>query len=179
MAADTSIQTLFAQLRVEHLLIYLTSKGWKSAPEMRGDQVRFELDDGDNPFVLILPKANELIHCQTLLRRAVYNLSGIEDRQPAEIIRDVVAASQCDTPAGTARQPIRLRLCNDKSHQTISVRIASRATENVLMPGDAIEVVVQADQDALQIGFGESSIRINDRKSRGEGGPSRPFFSDT
>lgn len=180
MAADVNIQSLFARLRMEHLLVYLTSKGWNSAHEVRPDRVRFELEDGENPFVLILPKSNQSMHAHSLLQKAVFSLSGIEDRQPADIMRDILSASPGDGPSGKLRQRIRLRVCNNDLEDPLTLRIASRATENVLMPGEEIEIVVdQPDETSLQIGFSKTNIRINDRKTRGNGGPSRPFFSDS
>ena len=161
MPTDVNIQTLFAQLRVEHFLVYLPGNGWRGAPEARGDRVRFELSTGESPYVLVLPSSNRTPQSKKLLQTAIYNLSGVEDRQPMEIIRDLLSVDAGVIPASPARPPIRLRLRNLHTTQ-LTLQIASRSADNRLMPGEVMEIVCQPTEGAsVEIGFKGSTIQID------------------
>jgi len=163
MAGDMNIQSLFSQLRVEHLLVYLPSNGWRSFQATCEDLVRFELPDDIDPFVIELPRSNASAQCRKLLQHAIYNLSGIEDRQPAEIIRDVLAVNTKGVSETRTQPSVRLRLCNRRSAHPISLQLASRETENVLLPGEAIEVLVSpAEEGLIQVDFGDCKVQIDD-----------------
>ena len=166
MSTDVNIRTLFAQLRLEHFLVYLPGNGWRGAPEVRGDRVRFELPDGEAPYVLLLPKSNQSHQCKKLLQTAIYNLSGIEDRQPVEIIRDLLSVDTSEIPASRTQPPVRLRLRNLHTTQ-LTLQIASRSADNLLMPGEAIEIVCHPSEgDLVEIGFKGSTIQIDDLANR-------------
>ena len=172
MSANVNIQSLFAQLRLEHFHVYLAGRGWCRDDSTVGDVARFELPDGDDdPFVLLLPVSSRLPQCEDLLQRAVFNLSGIEDRQPAEIARDLLTVdigNQGDNEnfgRPTERPPLRLRLQNHDL-EPLSLEIASRGGGHALMPGEAIEIVVHSTEgEPVEIGFQRSTIRIDDRPS--------------
>ncbi|MDC0935915.1 hypothetical protein OAS39_06490 [Pirellulales bacterium] len=196
MTAQVNIQTLFSQLQLEQFLVYLPGNGWQSAPERRDDRVRFELPGEDHPFVLLLPNSNKSYQCKKLLQRAIYNLSGIEDRQPIDIIRDILAVEAREsaapaatpepaTPAATspldanprpmaavapptagAGSAVRLRLHNRDSQRMV-VQVASRPGEISLQPDEAIEIVCNPREgEMLELGLKGSHIQVSHRGPR-------------
>ena len=159
--SQVNIQTKFAQLRLEHFLVYLPKNGWKGALGVRRDRMRFELPDDPDPYVLILPSSNQIPYSQKLLQNAIYVLSGVEDRQPIEIIRDLLATDPGAIPASRIPPVVRLRFQNLHSAQ-ITLRIASRLTEYVLMPGEAIEIdpISSSGEFPVEIGVGDTLILV-------------------
>jgi hypothetical protein len=140
------IRELFVQLRVEQFLVYLSDKGWNSAAEQRGDRARFELPDGEDPYVLLLPRSNRTRNCRDLLQKAVFILSGIEDRQPFAIATDLLAAEPASDPKPAKSGKIRLRMRN--LHDTpLSIRISDRSSAKYLLPGEAVEILCQSDEN--------------------------------
>ena len=192
MSAQANIQTLFSQLQLEQFLVYLPGNGWQSAPERRDDRVRFELPGDEHPFVLLLPTSNKSYQCKKLLQRAIYNLSGIEDRQPIEIIRDILAVEARKPPAPAAepvmaaekipiaRSPeptatvspsqkgvgVRLRLHNRDSGRVV-VQVAARPGEISLEPDEAIEIVCHPQEgEMLDLGLKGSHVQVSRRAPR-------------
>ena len=103
---EINIQTLFAQLRLEQMLAYLPAGGWYGAEEGNPDRIRFQRVNGDNgnaPFVLLLPRTSTAPQSRRLLQAAVYTLCDVEDRQPAEIIQDILAVEVAATCCKTFR----------------------------------------------------------------------------
>ena len=145
---EINIQTLFAQLRLEQMLAYLPAGGWYDAEEGNADRIRFQRTNGDNgnaPFVLLLPRTSTAPQSRRLLQAAVYTLCDVEDRQPAEIIRDILAVQVATTPAKTSVSKageFRLRLSNDFSAPLV-LQVADRPGGCLLMPGEAFEFVSQ------------------------------------
>ena len=145
--SEVNIQTLFAQLRLEQMLAYLPRGGWYGAPERNADRIRFERANGHTPFVLLLPRSNRSRNAKRLLQTAIYTLCDVEDRQPAEIIRDILAAEIAQAhiehiPPGTSANEFRLRLSNDNA-LPIMLHVAERPGGCLLMPGESIEFVTQ------------------------------------
>lgn len=161
MSVDVNINRLFARLRLEHFLVYLPGNGWRGAQEKHRDRVRFELPDDDSPYVLLLPRSADSRQCRKLLERAVYSLSGIENRQPIEILRDLLTET-VGRPADTDATPIRLRLRNRQDRE-ITVAVASRSGDNSLMPGEAIEILYHpSPDDAVEITLQGDRVQIRD-----------------
>src|SRR6185436_13958654 len=90
---ECSIQQLVAQLRTAHFQSYLLSHGWVETYSSYSDQRRFEADmnDGEGVYELYLPASTDVAKNRTRLLRNIYKLCGIEDREPAEIAREMVA----------------------------------------------------------------------------------------
>ena len=151
---EYDIREMFAELTLEQFLVYLPGRGWSGAPEKRPDRVRFELPDGDDPFVLFLPKSNRSRNCQGMLQRAIYLLSGIEDREPVEIARDLLSTTS-DAPMSAEATSVRLRFHN--SHSTaVTLHVTNRPAPSFLMPGESAEIVCEASPDvALEIDIRE------------------------
>lgn len=163
MSQEFNIQTMFAQLEVEQFLVYLPGNGWRPAPEVRDNRMRFELPDGDSPYVLLLPTSGRSAQSRRLLQQAIYNLSCIEQRQPGEIIRDVIAVDTTSNPAPTphtAKRPIRVRVHNGDTKPVV-MKIADRGDANKLLAGEAREIVCHvADDGQIEICLGGATIEI-------------------
>ena len=91
---ECNIQQLVARLRTAHFQSYLLSHGWVETPSRYNDQRRFEADMGDGEGMYEMYSACRLPTLQSIkphLLRNIYKLCGIEDREPAEIAREMVA----------------------------------------------------------------------------------------
>jgi hypothetical protein len=144
MSDEISIQSLFAQLRLEHLLAYLRAYGWVSVPGAAGDRVRYELANGDTPYVLFAPRSNKGTQAKRLLQAAIYTLCGVvEDGQPRELIFEMMAMEPVESPVRDLQaEGVRLRLANNDPAHSIMLEISSRGGETLLMPGEAVEFVL-------------------------------------
>jgi hypothetical protein len=145
---EININTLFAQLRLEQMLAYLPTTGWYDSEEDHAERIRLHRANGDDanpPFVLFLPKKNSSTQARRMFQAAIYTLCDVEDRQPAEIIRDILAVevpAAAATPTGIKPGEFRLRLSNDFSTPLV-LQVAERPGGCLLMPGEAIEFVTQ------------------------------------
>lgn len=145
---EVNINTLFAQLRLEQMLAYLPTTGWYDSEEGHAERIRLHRangDDGNPPFVLLLPKKNSTAQARRMFQAAIYTLCDVEDRQPAEIIRDILAMevpTAVAKPAAGKAGEFRLRLSNDFSASLV-LEVAERPGGCLLMPGEAIEFVTQ------------------------------------
>jgi hypothetical protein len=150
MAGETKIQTLFAQLRVEQMLGYLPAGGWYGAPEGNADRIRFERANGETPFVLLLPRTNQSPNSRRLMQAAIYTLCDVEDRQPAEIIRDILAVEAAAPMKSSVSRTgqLRLRLTND-NEEPLVLQVAARPGGCLLMPGESIEFVAQPPEGGI------------------------------
>lgn len=149
MSGEINIQTLFARLRLEHLLAYLPANGWLKAGEGHADRVRFELAHEPTPYVVLLPRSSGTPQGGKLLRAAIYTLCDVLDLQPAEVIHQILATElpQASPPSNGVK--VRLRLSNGDSHQTIALGIGSRPLESMLMPGEALEIMAESAEDGI------------------------------
>ena len=163
MSADSSIQELFTQLRVEHFLAYLPNNGWRNAPRRASGLLRFELpDDSDSPYVLDLPDSDQTRQSHKLLQRAIHNLSGIEDRQPREIVIDLLTCSAQPPATAQADGTVRLRIRNQHDG-SLDLRVASRPSDVTLMEGEAMEIVCQISPEGIvEIVHSAGALQIDD-----------------
>jgi hypothetical protein len=145
---EVNIQTLFAQLRLEQMLAYLPATGWYDSEEDHPERIRLHCpsgDIGDTPFVLFLPRTNKAPQARRMFQAAIYTLCEVEDRQPAEIIRDILAVDVAPAAAKSVASKsgeLRLRLTNDSSEPLV-LQVAERPGGCLLMPGEAFECVAQ------------------------------------
>lgn len=163
MSEEFNIQTMFSQLEVEQFLVYLPGNGWRPAPEVRDNRMRFELPDGDSPYVLLLPTSGRSAQGRRLLQQAIYNLSCIEERQPGEIIRDVIAVDVTAKPSPappSAKRPIRVRVFNGDTKPVV-MKVADRGDANKLLAGEAREILCHvADDGQIEIRLGGATVEI-------------------
>jgi hypothetical protein len=148
---EININTLFAQLRLEQLLAYLPETGWYDSEENHAERIRLHRANGDDdnpPFVLFLPKTNTAPQARRMFQAAIYTLCDVEDRQPAEIIRDVLAAKVTAAPKTLAGKlgELRLRFTNDFSTPLV-LQVAERPGGCLLMPGEAFEFMAQPPEN--------------------------------
>ena len=79
--------------------------------------------------------------------RAIYKLCGIEDREPAEIARDMLASvvvNKVEAAAGAAR--VRAR---NSGSTPLHLQIDSPFREHIMLPGESIELVCHMDANGL------------------------------
>jgi len=157
---DCSMQQLVAQLRTAHFQSYLLSRGWVETPSNQTDQRRFEsgVEGGDGVYELYVPASPDVAKFQTRLLRNLHKLCDIEDREPAEIAREMVATptnveAPVFAPAGT-----RLRIQNSGS-TPLRVEVEFPAREHTLYAQEAIELIC-GDGECLRIDRTEDAIII-------------------
>jgi hypothetical protein len=157
---DCSMQQLVAQLKTAQFQSYLLSHGWVETSSSFSDQLRFEADmnDGGGVYELYLPASTDVAKYHTRMLRNIYKLCGIEDREPAEIAREMVAESAAIDSSAVSVIATRLRVQNTGS-TPMRVNVDAPAREHTLYANEAIEVIcsrsetieIQRSDDALVI----------------------------
>jgi hypothetical protein len=162
---DCSIQQLVAQLRTAHVQAYLVAHGWVETRSSQADQRRFEVDlnDGEGVYELYLPASTSTAKDHTRLMRNIYKLCGIEDREPAEIARDMVASPVESESSMESVATTKLRVRNSGSNP-LAVKVDSPEREYTLYSKDAIELTLDADREALEIERGDNTLTIRTRQ---------------
>jgi hypothetical protein len=164
---QVSIRHLMARVQIGNFKSYLIERGWEESPSRYADHIYFqgEMHEGGRRYELYLPIAANVPKYQSTMMRAVYKLCGIEDREPQDIARDVIASEiPLDQPAaGPVAGPgtkTRLRVCNS-GPGPLQLRIDSPKREHEMLPGEAIELVCDvATTGSLEINHGNNSLTI-------------------
>src|SRR5215204_394479 len=157
---ECSIQQLVAQLRTAQFQSYLLSHGWVETSSSYTDQLRFEADmsDGEGVYELFLPASSDVARYRTYLLRNIYKLCGIEDREPAEIAREMVADHpEAESPVVSA-VGTRLRVHNSGS-TPLSVSLDSPARKHTLYTNEAIELIC-AHGESIEIERTDDAVLI-------------------
>ena len=162
MAAENHFPTLVSKLKLEHFTAYLSDNGWRETHEAHNDLLRFELAGDSHPYVLMLPRSNQAPKLRKQIQFAVFNLSGIEDRQPIEIVRDLLAATAQPTAAVPSEEMVHLRFRNLQA-DAVTLTVASRPAANTLMSGEAMEILCRPSEATIEIGFAADAIEIDDQ----------------
>src|SRR5262245_4511419 len=147
LSEDCSIQQLVAQLRTAQVQAYLLAHGWVETRSSHADQRRFEADmnDGEGVYELYLPASTGTAKDHTRLMRNIYKLCGIEDREPAEIARDMVTSAVATESTGEPPASTKLRVRNAGS-TPLAVKVDSPEREYTLYANDTIELMLGADR---------------------------------
>jgi hypothetical protein len=167
MSHDFNMPASIGRLRTEAVVVYLQARGWRRVDSRYADRVSYEgeVHAGGEPYQLYLPTSPSVPKYRTLLQRVIYKLSGIEDREPSEIIRDILAHLELadetrDSAAPAPAQSIRIR---NSSTDPLRVRLDSRDQEYQLFPRESIELLCRSGQDGpLEIEHGGDLIWIRD-----------------
>ncbi len=163
---ECSIQQLVAQLRTAQFQSYLLSHGWVETSSSYTDQLRFEADmsDGEGVYELYLPASTDVARYQTRLLRNIYKLCGIEDREPADIAREMVAERpQVESPVVLA-VGTRLRVHNSGS-TPLRVSVDSPAREHTLYADESIEMICSRSE-SIEIQRSDDSMLIRTTSQR-------------
>jgi hypothetical protein len=115
---EVSIRQLISRVQLGNFRGYLIEHGWSEKPSRYVDHVYFQgaIHDGGAPYDLYLPASPDAPKYHATLMRAIYKLCGIEDREPQDIARDVIATKiAVDRPAGNSGTKTRLRFSNTGS----------------------------------------------------------------
>ena len=159
------IRQLVSQLTTAHFRSYLLSQEWEEKPSRFADQLYFqgEVFDGESRYELYLPMP-EAPRYQTFVLRAIYKLCGIEDREPFEIVRDMLATPIVAPPIEELGGVARVRVRNSDS-RPLQLRIDSPPRQHQLLPGEAIELVCHVGEGGmLEIERGDGSLLIRARE---------------
>jgi hypothetical protein len=160
---EVSIRQLVSRVELGSFRGYLIERGWSEKPSRYIDHVYFQgaIHDGGIPYDLYLPVSPDIPKYHATLMRAIYKLCGIEDREPQDIARDVIASKiAVDRPAAGSATKARLRVSNSGS-RPLQLRIDSPGREHELLPGEAIELVCDvAATGSLEIEHGDDSLTI-------------------
>jgi hypothetical protein len=165
---EVSIRQLMSRIQIGNFKSYLVERGWEERPSRYEDHFYFqgEMHGGPDPYELYLPMSANVPRYQTTMMRAIYKLCGIEDREPQDIARDVIASKVAVDRPSTGATKTRLRVANSGS-STLQLRIDSPRREHEMLPGEAIELVCDvATTGSLEIERGDGSLTILTSGSR-------------
>ena len=158
-----SIHQLVSRVKIGNFRGYFIERGWSEKPSRYVDHVYFQgaIHDGGAPYDLYLPASQDVPKYHATLMRAIYKLCGIEDREPQDIARDVIATRiAADLPAAGSAKKTRLRVYNSGSN-SLRLHIDSPLREHEMLPGEAIELVCNvATTGSLEIERGDDSLTI-------------------
>jgi hypothetical protein len=158
--AEYDIRRVVAQLSAAHFRSYLLDHGWEETPCRFVDRLRFESTDESDRYELYLPTSTEVPRYHTHVMRAIYKLCGIEDRDPAEIARDLFAGASVDAAAAGLDSTICVKVRNSAS-APLRVQIGPPSREHTMLPGEAIELrCLLSPADALEITHGSQLLDI-------------------
>jgi hypothetical protein len=165
---DCNMPQLVSQLRTAHFQSYLLSHGWVETSSRFVDHLRFEGDmhDGEGVYELYLPVSTSVPKYRTRLMRCITKLCGIEDREPADVARDIFAGEitnqEHDAPAGGTR----LRVHNSGTGP-LHLSIDEPEREHTLLAGEAIELICHVDAgSSIEIERGDATLLVR-ASSRG------------
>ena len=112
---------LFAQPRL----------GGNSEQLFRSIAFEGNINDGEGVYELYLPASADVGKYQTRLLRNIYKLCGIEDREPADIVREMVVRHEEVKSPAVAADATRLRLQNSGT-KPMQVAVDSPKREHTL-----------------------------------------------
>jgi hypothetical protein len=159
---EFSIRQLVSRVEIGNFKSYLVERGWAEKPSRYVDHLYFQgaVHEGGSPYELYLPASADVSKYQSTLMRAIYKLCGIEDREPQDIARDVLASKIARDGPVPAAAKTRLRVYNSGS-SPMQLHIDSPSREHEMLPGEAIELICDvAATGSLEIERGADSLTI-------------------
>jgi hypothetical protein len=159
---EVSFHQLLSRIQIGNFKSYLIERGWEERPSRYQDHIYFqgETHGGANPYDLYLPMSANVPRYQTTMMRAIYKLCGIEDREPQDIARDVIASKVAIDRPDAGATKTRLRVSNS-GPSALTLRIDAPRREHEMLPGEAIELVCDvATSGSLEIEHGDGSLTI-------------------
>lgn len=157
---ECSIQQLVSQLRTANFQSYLLNHGWVETPSRLANQLRFEasMGDGEGVYEMHLPASADTAKYRTRLLRNVYKLCGIEDREPAEIAREIVASAVEAESTDVSHELMRFRIRNSGS-TPMRVCVDLPAHEHKLYANEAVELMC-AGSESIEIERTDDAVVI-------------------
>ncbi|MEN1679689.1 MAG: hypothetical protein AAGJ46_08850 [Planctomycetota bacterium] len=157
---ELSIQQLFSQLTVRQLVTYLTNDGWVEKESRHPARRRYELEDGESTYVMVLPLSDTETGMVDLVQNAVRNLSCIVDRQPRELVKEMLVLPAATPPSTTTAGRYRVRV-KKAGAGALAVREDATGRVNTLHEGEAIEIICHVDENGvLEMEIEGSSLRL-------------------
>jgi hypothetical protein len=160
--AEISFREQVARVQISQFKSYLLGRGWEEKPSRYSDHLYFQgaLFDDCSRYELYLPASTRVPRSQSNLLQAIYKLCGIEDREPAEITRDVLASEPSEPVASSVGGTARLRIRNS-GVSPLRLRINLPSREHRLLPGEAIELLCDVTTaGGMEIEHGETTLGI-------------------
>ena len=182
MAAEFNMSAAVSKLRTESFSVYLRSRGWRERRSYQQNRVYFEgeIHEGQEPYRLYLPASTDVPRYRVLMQRAIYFLCDVEDREPSEIVPDILAqpAESLAQPAESGREPAesgrepaeasRVRVKNS-GNSPLRLVVKSRSGEHSLFPGESVEMIcAHLGTGSIDIEHSETTLIIDDCASRSE-----------
>lgn len=169
MSDGVNIHVLIAKLTSPQVHAYLVRTGWTSVEPQGGDRSHYigPIHEGGRPYEISIPTAAHWQRSRGRLQTFLFNLSGIEDREPWEIARDILAEpparslkSQDDqSQDDRAAHPQRIQIRNEGS-SAVAISLANSVRGIQLAPGRAIALVVRGNS------AGTAEIVLRDGNAR-------------
>jgi hypothetical protein len=159
---------LVAQLKTAQFQTYLLSHGWVETSSRYIDHLRFEGDmhDGEGVYELYVPISTSVPKYRTRLMRCITKLCGIEDREPADIARDICSGAAADELNKAPAALTRLRVQNSGSGP-LDLSIEEPARQHTLLAGEAIELNCDiAAGKTIEIERGDATLIVRARPPR-------------
>jgi hypothetical protein len=164
MSDGVNIHVLIAKLTSPQVHAYLVRTGWTNVEPQRGDRSHYTgpIHEGGRPYEISIPTAAHWQRSRGRLQTFLFNLSGIEDREPWEIARDILAESpvmpyvQQDEPA---THPRRIQVRNEGASAVV-ISLANPVRGIHLAPGRAIALVLRGNS------AGTAEIVLQDGNAR-------------
>lgn len=156
---EYDFRQIVARLSTSQFRNYLVARGWVEKPSRYVDHMHFEVTLGDPSicYELYLPVSADVPKYHTRVMRSIYKLCGIEEREPIQIARDLLACDVSCGPKGRVGDGvIRVRLTNSRS-TPIKIHVNAPRREHDLMPGEAVELMCKM---SIEHGI---EIALNDR----------------
>ena len=165
-----SMQRHFPRVNIANVSAYLLATGWQRKASPYEKRIYFEgqVHDGGSPYQLYLPASDEVPKYRTLLQRAIYYLCGVEDREPNEVILDILNVSEQPLPNVTVDRPnLQVVRVRNTSDSPLRLRLETRQREHELHPGESIELRCQASSPCLEIEYGNEVVVIHEPSDEG------------
>jgi hypothetical protein len=159
---DCTMPQIVSQLKTAQFQSYLLSHGWVETSSRYVDHLRFEGDmhDGEGVYELYVPISTSVPKYRTRLMRCITKLCGIEDREPAEVARDIFAGQAAEQEKKTPAVLTRLRVQNSGTGP-LRLSIAEPTREHTLLAGEAIELNYDAGAgQSIEIDRGDGTLIV-------------------
>jgi hypothetical protein len=175
---DCTMPQLVSQLKTAQFQTYLLTHGWVETSSRYIDHLRFEGDmhDGEGVYELYVPISTSVPKYRTRLMRCITKLCGIEDREPADIARDIFAGPAAGESTTMTVAVTRLRVQNSGTGP-LRLSIEEPSRDHTLLAGEAIELncdVGAGQSIELERGDGTLVVRAMPHRPALSVPPSKP-----
>ncbi len=159
MTEQQNIHLLYSQLRADQLAAYLTSQDWEVKTDPRTGRLQCigpSHAEGQRYEIFVSRDTTARNH-RWHLQRAVYALCDIENREPAEIVSDMLRMPV--SPAAEQRDDV-LQVRND-SPASVTMTVGDGQLTMVLEPGQVVGfAATDGTRQALRADIAAGSVSL-------------------